>query len=226
MKQRIQYVFWLLFMYGMQSIAIHSIAQKPPFYDDIRAFQKQDSVQLPPKNAVLFVGSSSIRLWTSLQQDLPMHTILNRGFGASTLVDVIRYANEIIISYKPAQVVIYCGDNDLASSDTVTAQIVADRFQHLFSIIRKQLPEVPIAFISIKPSPSREHLLQKIISANELIKSFLKKQTKAVYIDVFSAMIDQQGKPNPDLFVEDRLHMNQKGYAIWIQIIEPYLIKK
>lgn len=221
-----QHVIGLVFVCAIQLAVIHSTAQKPPLYDEVSAFQKQDSVRLPPKNAVLFVGSSSIKMWTSLQQDLPMHTIINRGFGASTLVDVIRYADEIIIPYKPAQVVIYCGDNDLASSDTVTAQIVADRFQHLFSIIRKQLPEVPIAFISIKPSPSREHLLQKVISANELIKSFLKKQTKAVYIDVFSVMIDQQGKPKPDLFIEDRLHMNQKGYAIWIQIIEPYLIKK
>jgi lysophospholipase L1-like esterase len=210
----------------MQALVIHSNAQRAPFYDEIKAFQKQDSTQLPPKNAVLFTGSSSIKLWTSLQKDLPMHSIINRGFGGSSLPDVIRYADEIIIPYQPAQVVIYCGDNDLASSDTVTAQIVAERFERLFSKIRKQLPEVPIAFISIKPSPRREHLLQKVISANELIKTFLNKQTKTAYIDVYSAMIDQQGKPKPELFVDDRLHMNQKGYAIWLQIIEPYLVKK
>ena len=226
MKERVKYWIWLFSLGVLQSIGIHSMAQKPPFYDEIKSFQKQDSAQLPPKNAVLFVGSSSIKLWTSLQKDLPMHSIINRGFGGSSLPDVIRYADEIIIRYRPAQVVIYGGDNDLASSDTVTAQIVSDRFQQLFNLIRKQLPEVAIAFISIKPSPSREHLLQKQLGANELIKAFLKKQTKAAYIDVFNSMIDQQGKPKAELFVEDRLHMNQKGYAIWLQVVEPYLIKK
>ena len=225
MKQSMKHMMVLL-VWSLQCVVLSSSAQKPPLYDEIKAFQRQDSVDFPPKDAVLFVGSSSIKMWTSLKQDLPMQVIINRGFGASTLVDVIRYTNDIIIPYHPAQVVIYCGDNDLAASDTVTAQVVADRFQQLFNIIRKDLPEVQIAFISIKPSPSRQHLLQKIISTNELIKSFLKKQTKASYIDVFSAMIDQQGNPKPELFVEDRLHMNQKGYAIWLQTIEPYLIKK
>lgn len=154
-----------------------------------------------------------------------MHSVINRGLGGSALPDVIRYADEIIFHYQPAQVVIYCGENDLAASDTVTAQIVFERFQTLFNMIRKKLPETAVAFVSIKPSPSRAHLLPKVIAANNLIKDFLKGQTKAVYIDVFSAMIDQQGNPKPELFVDDKLHMNQKGYAIWVEIIEPYLIK-
>lgn len=154
-----------------------------------------------------------------------MFKVINRGFGGSSLPDVIRYADKIIYPYQPAQVVIYCGDNDLASSDTVTAQTVFDRFQHLFTMIRKELPDAAVAFVSIKPSPSRAHLIPKVIAANDMIKTFLSKQSKSAYIDVFSSMVDQQGNPNPDLFVDDKLHMNQKGYAIWVQVIEPHLVK-
>lgn len=203
----------------------HSCAQKAPFADDIQAFKAADSASMPPKNAIVFVGSSSFRMWTTVQQDFRMHQVINRGFGGSSLPDVIRYADRIIFPYQPAQVVIYGGDNDLASSDTVTAQTVFDRFQQLFSMIRKELPEAAIAFVSIKPSPSRAHLLTKVIASNEMIKNFLGKQSKSAYIDVFSAMVDQQGNPNPDLFVDDQLHMNQKGYAIWVQVIGPHLVK-
>ncbi len=211
-------------------LAIHAavngaLAQKPAFYDEIQGFKKQDSIAMPPKNAILFVGSSSFRLWTNLKEDFRMHSVINRGFGGSSLPDVIRYANDIIIPYQPAQVLIYCGDNDLAASDTVTSQIVFERFQKLFDTIRKQLPNTAIAFVSIKPSPSRAQLLPKVIAANDLIREFLKKHPKTAYIDVYSAMVDQQGNPKPDLFVDDKLHMNQKGYAIWVEKIGPYLIK-
>ena len=197
-----------------------------PFIEEINAFRKQDSVGMPPKNAILFVGSSSFRMWTSLNQDFPVHSIINRAFGGSSLPDVIRYVDQVIIPYQPRQILVYCGDNDLASSDTISAQTVNMRFQQLFHQIRKQLPEVAIAFVSIKPSPRRQHILQKVIECNDLIEDFLKDQTKTAYIDVFSAMVDEKGNPNPDLFVDDRLHMNKKGYAIWVQVIEPHLIKE
>ncbi|HKH60381.1 MAG TPA: SGNH/GDSL hydrolase family protein [Flavitalea sp.] len=225
MKKIFKYITGLMIFIGLHGIASESCAQKPAFYDEIQSFKKQDSAAMPAKNSILFVGSSSIRMWTNIKDDFRMHSVINRGLGGSALPDVIRYADEIIFHYQPAQVVIYCGENDLAASDTVTAQIVFERFQTLFNMIRKKLPETAVAFVSIKPSPSRAHLLPKVIAANNLIKDFLKGQTKAVYIDVFSAMIDQQGNPKPELFVDDKLHMNQKGYAIWVEIIEPYLIK-
>jgi len=222
MKKLLKYAIFLL---AMHAVVNCTPAQKTPFFDEIQTFKKQDSAAMPPKNAILFVGSSSFRLWTNIKEDFRMHSVINRGFGGSSLPDVIRYANDIILPYQPAQVLIYCGENDLAASDTVTSKIVYERFQRLFDTIRRQLPNTAIAFVSIKPSPSRAHLLQKVIAANDLIRDFLKKQTKAAYIDVFSAMVDQQGKPKPDLFVDDKLHMNQKGYAIWVEIIGPYLIK-
>ena len=225
MKMQFKHVIVLFSFLGAFAMAGNSCAQKPAFYDEIQSFRKQDSVAMPAKNSILFVGSSSFRMWTNIKDDFRMHSVINRGFGGSSLPDIIRYADQIIFPYQPAQVVIYCGDNDLAASDTVTSQIVFERFQTLFNMIRKQLPETAVAFVSIKPSPSRAHLLPKVIAANNLIKEFLKGQTKSAYIDVFSAMVDQQGNPKPDLFIDDRLHMNQKGYAIWVEIIGPYLIK-
>jgi lysophospholipase L1-like esterase len=209
----------------LSTMMLFSIVEAQPFIEEITAFKKQDSIGMPPRNAILFVGSSSFRMWTSMQQDLSTHTVINRGFGGSSLTDVIRYADQIIFPYQPGQVVIYCGENDLASSDSITAQTVNERFQKLFNLIRKKYPGIPIAFVSIKPSPSRQHLLPKIIAANDLIKNFLNTQPKTAYIDVFNAMLDPQGKPKPDLFIDDRLHMNKRGYAIWIEVIGPFLIK-
>lgn len=201
------------------------VVAQPAFQNEIQAFKKQDSISPPPKNAILFTGSSSFRKWTDVQSYFPAYTIINRGFGGSVLPDVIRYANDIIIPYHPKQVLIYCGDNDLASSDSITPQIVADRFKQLFYVTRNALPKTRVSFVSIKPSPRRERLMPKMKQANSLIKSFLAKQKNTSYIDVFNPMLLPNGKPKPDLFLEDKLHMNEKGYVIWQKAIQPYLIK-
>ena len=111
----------------------------PPFWADIQNFKKQDSVSFPSKNAILFIGSSSFTKWKDVQDYFPGYTIINRGFGGSTLLDQIRYANDIIFPYEPKQIVIYCGENDLASSDTVTAEMVVDRFKELYKMIRNKM---------------------------------------------------------------------------------------
>ena len=196
-----------------------------PFEDEIKAFKKQDSISRPPTNAILLVGSSSFRKWTDVQSYFPGYTIINRGFGGSTLPDVIRYTNEVIIPYKPKQVLIYCGDNDLASSDTITAATVAQRFKQLFYLIRKGLPKANVSYVSIKPSPSRQHLLPKMQKANALIKSFLSQHKNTSFINVFTPMLLPNNKPRPDIFLEDSLHMNEKGYAIWQKALKPYLLK-
>src|ERR1700733_2447122 len=115
------------------------VKQQPPFWSEIAEFKRQDSIQRPPSGAILFVGSSSFRKWTNVQSYFPGYTIINRGFGGSTFPDVIRYAGEIIYPYHPKQVVIYCGDNDLAASDSVTATVVYNRFVHLYDLIRTHL---------------------------------------------------------------------------------------
>jgi lysophospholipase L1-like esterase len=198
---------------------------QPPFYGDIRAFKKQDSISFPPRQAILFIGSSSFTMWKDVQAWFPGHTIINRGFGGSTLQDQLRYVNDIVFPYQPKQIFIYCGENDLASSDTVSAQMVLDRFRQLFNRIRGKFPRVPIIYISMKPSPSRQLLLGKMRKGNALIRAFLKNRKRTGYIDVYREMIDDEGKPLADLFLDDQLHMNKKGYAIWQKLIEPQLLK-
>ena len=198
---------------------------KPAFWNDIQQFRKQDSVQPPPSNAILFVGSSSFTRWTDVQNYFPGYTIINRGFGGSTLVDVLRYEEDVIFKYNPKQILIYCGENDFASSDTITPTTVFNRFKTLFSEIRTVYPKVPIAYISMKPSPSRWNLRDKFMTGNHLIEDYLKKQKNAQFISVWKPMLGSDGKPKKELFVEDNLHMNAQGYAIWQKIIQPTLVK-
>ncbi len=199
-------------------------AQYSPFYKEIQAFKKLDSIKPPTKNAILLIGSSSFKNWVDVQDYFPLFPIVNRGFGGSTLPDVIRFADDVIFPYEPKQILIYCGENDLASADSVTATIVFNRFKQLFQIIRDRLPKVPIAYISMKPSPSRERLWPKMIEGNSLIKNYLKKKRNTAFIDVYSKMFDSNGEVLKDIFLKDKLHMNSKGYAIWQKIIAPYLL--
>jgi lysophospholipase L1-like esterase len=206
--------------------AIVTVAQEQkPFWNEIQQFKKADSLQSPPKNAILFVGSSSFRMWKDVAQAFPGRTIINRGFGGSSLPHVIMYAKDIIFPYQPKQVVIYCGENDL-TADSVTAETVYVRLVALYSLLKVKLGDVPVVFVSIKPSPSRWHLQEKMMEANRRIKAFLAKQKNTAYVDVWNLMLNPEGKPNEELFIADMLHMNEKGYAIWTKKIEPYLLEK
>ncbi len=197
-------------------------AQQPPFYNEIAAFKKQDSIAPPPAGAIVFAGSSSFALWKNLSSYFPHYTVINRGFGGSSLPDVTRYAPDIIFPYQPRQVVIYCGDNDLAASDAVTAKMVYDRFIQLYTVIRSHLKEVEILYVSIKPSPSRERLMPRMEEANRMIADFLHTQPHAAFVDVYHLMLTPEGRPIEGLFGPDKLHMNEKGYLIWQKAILTY----
>jgi len=202
-----------------------SQAQQPAFWNDIQAFKKQDSTHFPGTNKILFVGSSSFTKWTDVQSYFPSYPIINRGFGGSSLTDVIRYKDDIIFKYRPKQIVIYCGENDLAASDTVSAETVVKRFKELFLSIRSRYPNTPVMYISMKPSPSRQLLLPKMIKGNETIRKYLATKKNTVFIDVYKEMIDDEGKPRPELFLDDNLHMNKNGYVIWQKLLQPHLLK-
>lgn len=214
---RLLLLITVLLFYG------RSMAQ--PFIEEIQEFKKQDQIHPPPADAILFVGSSSFTKWKDVGNYFPAFTIINRGFGGSTLPDVIRYADDIIIPYHPKQVVIYCGDNDLASSDAVTADSVFERFKVLFELIRSKLPNENILYISIKPSPSRARLREKMDQANLLIKTFLSLDRNTAFVDVYHKMLNTDGSIMSNIFLEDSLHMNASGYAIWQKTITPYLLK-
>lgn len=201
-----------------------SLAQ--PYAKEIADFKKQDSVSFPESGQILFVGSSSFTLWKDVQQYFPQHPIINRGFGGSTLPDVTRYEADIIFPYKPKQIVIYCGENDIANDSTVTGAVVFERFKKLYDDIRLNLGKVPIVYVSMKPSPSRWHLREKQTDGNERIRKFLrKKKRRAVFVDVWPGMLGADGKPREELYIADKLHMNAQGYIIWQKLLEPLLLK-
>lgn len=196
-----------------------------PFWKEVQVFKQKDSMQFPAANQVLLIGSSSFTLWKDVQEYFPKHKILNRAFGGSTLVDLIRFRYDVIYPYQPKQIVIYCGENDFASSDTVTVEMVMERFKTLYNLIRVKYPAVPLLYVSMKPSPSRVHLMPKYREANDQIALFLKENKKNAFADVYHAMLKPDGNPMDDIFIQDKLHMNPGGYAIWKKILEKYLIK-
>lgn len=219
MKRLFFYIIFFIFAFAIQS----AVAQQKPFYNEILQFRKSDSITLPPANALLFIGSSSFTMWRDVQDYFPGKNIINRGFGGSSLPHLIMYFDDIVKPYQPKQVIIYCGENDL-TVDTTQPHHVLQRFQQLFGMIRSTYPNVPISFISIKPSPSRQKLMAKMELSNFLIYRFLQQQTNATYVNVYNDML-HSGKPEPSLFIADNLHMNAKGYALWKQKIEPHLVK-
>jgi lysophospholipase L1-like esterase len=202
------------------SLLVH--AQELPFKNEIKAFKTADSLNAPARGAIVFVGSSSFRMWKNLQTDFPTHRIINRGFGGSSLPHLIAYADEVIIPYEPKQVVIYCGENDFMG-ETVTSEIVTGRFAQLFHLLRKEIPGAEIVFVSMKPSPSRQHLMSRMAEANASIKSFLEGKRNTKFVDIWDLMLDQNGFPRKELFMKDMLHMNENGYAIWRKALEPHL---
>lgn len=215
----------LFFAFLLLSFTGIAQVQHPPFRNDIQLFKKQDSLHFPGSGKILFIGSSSFTKWTDVQDYFPGHPIINRGFGGSTLPDLIRYEDEIIFPYKPEQIVIYCGENDIAASDTITGKIVFQRFKKLFEDIRSKLPAVPIIYISMKPSPSRWEMRDRFIDGNKRIRKFLRKQKNTRFVNVWKPMLGKDGKPIENIFTADKLHMNAEGYAIWKKELEPFLLK-
>jgi lysophospholipase L1-like esterase len=197
---------------------------KHAFWDDVQTIKAYDKLFQPPSHPILFVGSSSIRKWDNLQWVFAKYNILNRGVGGTVINDIIFYLEDIVLPYQPKQIVLYIGENDITHPEE-TADKIANRTVRLFRVIRLRLPGVPVAYISIKPSPSRIACQQKAVQTNLLIKNYLAKQSNASYIDLYPLMLTADGKMRPELFVGDMLHMNDKGYAIWQKAIEPYLTK-
>lgn len=213
--KKLSLIFLLLIVF------VISKGQNAPFYKDIQHFKQQDSIKFPPKKAVLFIGSSTFTKWTDVASYFPKHTIINRGFGGSSLPDVINYVKDIVYPYQPKQVVVYCGENDFAGG--ASANVVVDRVRQLFDLIRKRYPKVQITYISIKPSPSRQKYRAMMVEANAMIAAMISKMKRTNYINTYDAMFHADGKLMTDIFLSDKLHMNAKGYAIWAKIMEPYL---
>ena len=197
--------------------------QKHAFQEEIDAFKVSDSISMPARKQILFTGSSSFRLWKDVQDYFPGYPIINRGVGGSTLDDIYYYRHELIDPYHPRQVIIYCGENDFASSDTISAATVVERFTKLHAYIRSVYPKVPVVFVSIKPSPSRRKYFAKMVEANAAIEHFCRKQKNTEFVNIYDAMLLPDGNPIPAIFTADSLHMNDAGYRIWQQKLLPAL---
>ncbi|MBL0422977.1 GDSL family lipase [Ramlibacter sp. AW1] len=184
------------------------------WHDALAEFAKADRERPPGEGGVLFVGSSSIRLWPQLPQAFShVPLVINRGFGGSTMSDCHELVRQLVLQYRPRQVLVYAGENDLAQGRT--PQQVLASFQAFAQAVRSELPGVRIGYISIKPSPLHQRLLPQVREANRLLASYMGQLPNAEFVDVFTAMIDASGHPRPELFGPDRLHMNEAGYAVW-----------
>ena len=194
-----------------------------PWKKSIDAFVESDRKSAPPPGGIVFVGSSTIRLWNDLESDFRgFHPIiLNRGFGGARMSDCTRYLERVVIPYKPRLVLVYAGDNDLAEGQQ--PRDILNQFVSLVEGIRGVLPATRIAYISIKPSPARYWLIAKIRETNELILKYTRADKNLAFIDVFTPMLDSEGHPRRNLFRGDALHLNRAGYTLWKSIIAPHV---
>ena len=186
------------------------------------AFAVDDVTHPRPAGGVLFVGSSSIRLWSDLEdqfKDLPI--VIKRGFGGSQLSDCVKHLNRLVVRYRPRTVLVYAGDNDLAAG--TPPQEVFRRFTAFVEGVHRELPETDIVYISIKPSPSRLGLMPQIRETNALIRDYADAEGKVDFVDVYTPMLDASGQPRRDLFRADALHLNAEGYALWKRVIAPHV---
>jgi len=198
--------------------ALSALGQTTNRWDkDIAAFEAQDKTNPPPKGAILFIGSSSIRLWKTLAEDLPEHKVINRGFGGSEIADSVHFVDRIVVPYQPKRIVMYAGGNDINGGKT--PERVASDFKAFVSKVHAKLPETKISYISIAGNPARWAQVERVKTANALIREFTTIDKRLSFIDVFPHMLGKDGMPLPDIFVDDRLHMNEKGYAIWKRVI-------
>jgi len=183
------------------------------FEPEIQRFEATDRTAPPALGGVVFVGSSTIRAWPDVAAEFPQVPVLNRGFGGSTLPEVDHYVPRVVLPYRPRLVVLYAGDNDLADGRT-PADVLAD-YKTFVALVRRELPATRIVFVSIKPSPSRWGLMDAMREANRLVRAEVARDRLQAYVDVFSPMLRADGRPRPELFVADSLHMTRAGYDLW-----------
>jgi lysophospholipase L1-like esterase len=218
--QPLQFLALALFFFAVGSATAQRRGPEQ-WQAEIATLVAGDAANPPPQHAVLFVGSSSIRLWTTLAEDFPGVPVINRGFGGSLIADSTHYADRIVVPYHPNLIIMYAGDNDVAEGHS--AGQVIDDFKAFVTRVRRDLPHAAIAYLSIKPSVARAAMWPQMRAANEGIAHWARTKKDVVFVDATAKMLDGQGAPRPELLREDGLHMRPAGYAIWIDALEPVL---
>jgi len=222
MSRCVAFALALLILTAPPALAQAGTSPDPAQWEQaIRAFETADTAAPPPKGGIVFIGSSSVRMWTSLATDFPGMPVINRGFGGSQLPEVTAYVGRIVTPHQPRQVIVYCGGNDINAGRSGDEVLAA--FQGLVRTIHAAHPVARIAYISIAPNPARWAQIETVKATNQAIKSWIATDPRLTFIDVFAAMLGPDGQPKPDIFLADRLHMNAKGYAIWRAVVGPHL---
>lgn len=198
----------------------HNFAQ---WEKEISAYEKADTTNPPPQGALLFIGSSTIRLWKTLAQDFPDHRVINRGFGGSQIVDSTHFAGRVIFPYAPKAIFLRAGGNDLWAGKS--PEEVFDDFTNFVAAIQAKLPEADIHFVSLSPSVARWSQHEKEKSLNALVKEFIGQRPHLKYIETYSIVLGADGQPRPELFVGDKLHFNAEGYKLLAEAVRPHLPK-
>ncbi len=186
----------------------------------IARFEAMDAKQPPPKEGILFIGSSSIVGW-DLGKSFPAAPVINRGFGGSHLADSVRYAERIVLPYRPRVIVLYAGDNDLAAGKS--PEQVWEDYKAFVKKVHDALPNTKIIYIGVKPSIARWRLIENIRKANRLIAETAATDPRLVFVDIEQRMLGPDGKPRPELFKPDGLHLNEEGYKLWSDLLRPHL---
>jgi lysophospholipase L1-like esterase len=215
---------WAIVLQAAACLAQTTPADPDPnrFAAEIQAFVEWDSKNAVPAEPVLFVGSSSARMWRT-RESFPDLPVVNRGFGGSHISDVIHYAEQVVLPYRPRVIVFYAGDNDIAGGKS--AQRVAEDYRRFVGLVHAQLPAARIVFLSIKPSGQRWSLWPEMSKANTLIQDFCGRDSRLFFADLATPLLDAAGAPRSELFLSDQLHLNPQGYAVWTKTLAPILSK-
>ena len=209
-----------LVLLSLSALCRGADAPKPaPFENEIQAFEQSDKANPPLKDAVLFVGSSSIRLWKTLEQDMPGIKVINRGFGGSQVEHSVRYADRIVLPYRPKLIVFYAGDNDVAAGKSPNR--VLEDFTAFVAKVKPALPQTKILYVAIRPSVVRWHLQGRQWLANQMLRDYADAEPAVEYVDVVPTLLGPDGRPRADYLVADRLHLNPDGYRAWTAVIRP-----
>jgi len=205
-------------------LASSSVMGQYAFENEIRNYEKQDSISLPKKGQILFIGSSSFRIWKTFSTDLAGISAINRGFGGSTMTDALYYFDRMVVKYAPSTVVVYEGDNDLAKGKS--PEELAKEYEDFSNRLKKALPKTKLVYLAVRPSLSRIAIVDKQKQFNGWLEKYCKSQKGRFFLDMHSPFYLPDGTLMPDIFVTDRLHLNEKGYQIFSAKIREFILNK
>ncbi len=211
-----------IFLVFCCALPLFSQQESYPFENEIVDFRQQDKQNMPAQGGILFIGSSSIRMWDDLEERFPEAPITKRGVGGCELSHFLAfYMDSIVYPYQAQHVFVYAGENDIVNGKS--AKAVASNFKALWKLLRKHNPDVSVYFLAIKPSTSRLQWTDAFMDANQRIAKFLRNKKQGHYVDVATVVLNDEGIPDDSLFLGDQLHLNRQGYDRWEAVLKPYI---